>query len=166
MKPEGARGRGQGICLFEMNPATGTLKQREQFPNGTNPSWLAFDPSRTHLYAANEVSNFAGSNSGSVTAYAIDRENGHLPLLNSVSSEGAGPAHLSVHPSGRLVLVANYHGGTVAVLAIRANGELGPATEVIHDRGAFLRRPIYSGGHGGDYYLPGIMAGSNFTQYD
>ena len=134
--PEGAVGRGQGIYLFAVDPATGALTQRALFANDANPSWLAFDPSRTHLYSGNEVSNFQGTSSGSVSAYAIDRAHGHLTLLNTVSSEGAGPAHLSVHPSGRYALVANYHGGTVAVLPIRVNGELGPATDVVHDMGA------------------------------
>ncbi|HUI57857.1 MAG TPA: lactonase family protein, partial [Bryobacteraceae bacterium] len=86
-------------------------------------------------YAARETADFQGANSGSVSAYSIDRSHGHLALLNTVSSEGAGPAHLSVHPSGKYALVANYHGGTVAVLPIRANGELGAATDVKHDQG-------------------------------
>jgi 6-phosphogluconolactonase (cycloisomerase 2 family) len=42
---------------------------------------------------------------------------------------------LSVHPSGKYVLVANYAGGTVAVLPVRANGSLGAATDVKHDAG-------------------------------
>jgi 6-phosphogluconolactonase (cycloisomerase 2 family) len=131
--PEGSRGNGQGIYLFEMNPVTGALVQRAVFPSNANPSWLAFDPSRTHLYAANETATSPGSSSGSVSAYSIDRTNGHLTLLNTVSSEGAGPAHLSVHPSGKWVLVANYAGGTVAVLPIQAGGKLGAATDVKRD---------------------------------
>ncbi|MBZ5595900.1 MAG: lactonase family protein [Acidobacteriia bacterium] len=134
--PEGSKGNGQGIYLFEMDRATGALSQRECFSSGSNPSWLAFDPSRTHLYAANEISNFEGTDSGSVSAFSIDRSNGHLTLLNTVSSQGAGPAHLSVHASGKYALVANYHGGTVAVLTIRPNGELGPATDVKKGQGA------------------------------
>ncbi len=67
---------------------------------------------------------------GLSSAYSIDSGNGHLTLINTVSSEGAGPAHLSVHPAGRHVLVANYAGGTVAVLPLAANGKLGPATDV------------------------------------
>ena len=67
---------------------------------------------------------FQGTDSGSVSAFAIDRSNGHLTPLNTVSSDGAGPAHLSVHPASKHVLVANYHGGTVAVLPIQPNGEL------------------------------------------
>jgi 6-phosphogluconolactonase len=134
--PEGAQGRGQGIYLLEMNPATGVLKQRELFPNDANPACLAFDPSRTHLYSANEVPGFQGTSSGSISAYAIDRATGRLTLLNVVSSEGAGgPAHLSIHPSGRFALAANYKGGAVAVLPILTNGELGPATDVIENKG-------------------------------
>ena len=137
---EGAIGRGQGIYLFEMNSATGALVQRELFPNGDNPACLAFDPSRTHLYSANETRNYQGASAGSLSAYAIDRNNGHLTLLNIVSSEGAGPTHLHVHPSGKFVLVACYFEGSVAVFPIRANGELGPATDVIHDQGPVSKK--------------------------
>ncbi len=64
--PEGSKGRGEGIYLFQMDSETGALQQREIFPNGSNPSWLAFDPSRKYLYAANEIQNFQGAHSGSV----------------------------------------------------------------------------------------------------
>jgi 6-phosphogluconolactonase len=134
--PEGSKGRGQGIYLFEFDRASGILSQRDVFADASNPSWLAFSPSRTHLYAANETATYQGTSSGSVSAFAIDRSSGRLTPLNTVSSEGAGPAHLSVHPSGRYVLVANYAGGTVAVLPINSNGELGRATDIKKDQGA------------------------------
>lgn len=130
--PEGETARGKGIYLFEMNPTTGALRERHVFPNPSNPSWLAFDASRTHLYAANETSTYQGAKSGSVTAYAIEGWTGLLAEFNTVSSEGAAPCHLSVHPSGKYLLVANYDGGTVTVLPIRPGGELGPATDVQH----------------------------------
>jgi len=127
--PEGSHGNGQGIYLFEMNPQTGALTQRAVFPNGSNPSWLALDARQAHLYSANETAD------GTVSAYSVDRATGHLTLLNTVSSEGAGPTHLSLHPSGKFVLVANYAGGTVAVLPIISGGGLGPASDVQHDQG-------------------------------
>lgn len=133
--PEGSKGNGQGIYLFSMDTATGALTQRDLFKNDSNPSWLALDKSGTHLYSANESSNYRGTKSGSVSAYAVNRSNGHLSLMNTVSSEGAGPAHLSVHPGGKHVLVANYHGGTVAVLPVQSDGSLGAATDVVHDQG-------------------------------
>jgi 6-phosphogluconolactonase len=133
--PEGSKGNGEGIYLFEMDPATGRLSPREVFRNAANPSCLAFDATRTHLYAANETATYQETNSGSLSSYGIERSSGSLKLLNTQSSQGAGPCHLSVHPSGKYVLTANYAGGTVAVLPIRLNGELGPATDVKSDSG-------------------------------
>jgi 6-phosphogluconolactonase len=134
--PENSPGRGQGIYLFRMDSATGALDQLAVFPNDSNPSCLALDPTRTHLYSANETQTYQGRPTGSVSAYAIDRSTGHLALLNAVSSEAAGPAYLSVQPAGKHVLVANYHGGAVAVLPIQASGELGAPSDVKHDAGA------------------------------
>jgi 6-phosphogluconolactonase (cycloisomerase 2 family) len=42
---------------------------------------------------------------------------------------------VSVHPSGKFLFVANYFGGSVAVLPILADGRLGPATDVKTDAG-------------------------------
>ncbi|MBV8807548.1 MAG: lactonase family protein [Acidobacteriaceae bacterium] len=133
--PEGSAGHGRGIYLYEMNPQTGELGQRELFATDANPSWLALNPDKTRLYSANEITNFDGS-SGSVTAWSVHQSSGKLTSVSTVSSEGAGPAHLSVHPSGRYIFVANYAGGTVAVLPIEANGRLGRATDVKADQGS------------------------------
>jgi len=110
--------------------------QREVIRRDTNPSFMAFDAAREFLYSVNWIPNYQGANSGSVSSYRIDHAGGHLNLLNTVSSEGANPTHLSIHPSGKFVLVASYFGGTVAVLPIQPNGELGAATEVAHDHGS------------------------------
>jgi 6-phosphogluconolactonase (cycloisomerase 2 family) len=42
---------------------------------------------------------------------------------------------LSIHPSGKFVLVANYFGGSVAVLPILPDGRLGAATDLKQDAG-------------------------------
>ena len=137
--PEGRPGHGQGIYLFQVDRANGSLTQRELTPNPSNPACLALDRTKTHLYSANETNTYEGASSGSVSAYSIDRATGHLTLLDTVSSEGMGPAHMSIHPSGRYVLVANYAGGTVAVLPIRPDGSLGPASDVKQDQGDPIR---------------------------
>ena len=133
--PEGAKGRGEGIYLFVMDPVTGALTRREVIRNDANPSCLALHPSGRFLYSANEISTYQGTNSGSVSAYAVDSQSGHLSLLNTVSSEGAAPAYLSVHPAGKFVLVANYYGGSVAVLPVQPDGRLRAASHVIRDHG-------------------------------
>jgi 6-phosphogluconolactonase (cycloisomerase 2 family) len=70
-----------------------------------------------------------------VSAYSIERTSGRVTLLNTVSSEGAGPAHMSIHPAGKHALVANYGGGSVAVLPIQGDGRLGPASDVKRHQG-------------------------------
>jgi 6-phosphogluconolactonase len=132
---------GSGIYLFRVE-ANGELTQIKVFttPNpspssvsATNPSWIAFDSSKTHLYAANEIGNFNNTTSGAVSAFAVNQANGDLTFLNTVSSQGSGPAHLSVDRSGKYVLVANYGGGNCAVIPILSGGALGPATDVQAD---------------------------------
>ena len=133
--PVDGGGNGKGIYLFDMNPATGELTLVNLAAAAANASWLSFDPSGRFLYAGNEAATLGGT-SGSVSAYAVDRHNGSLQLLNVVSSEGAGPAHLSVDLSGKYVFVANYAGGNMAVLPILPSGALGPATYVHQDTGS------------------------------
>src|SRR6478672_3264782 len=130
----GAQNHGQGIHIFEMNGSTGALVPKEIVTSEANPSWLTFDRNRTHLYSANESAD-PSTGSGTVSAYAVDQATGSLTLLNTVGSEGAGPAHVSMHPAGKHALVANYAGGTVAVLPIQPDGRLGPASDVKRHQG-------------------------------
>jgi 6-phosphogluconolactonase (cycloisomerase 2 family) len=113
-----------------MNPTSGALVEREVFPNADNPSCLALNAAGTRLYSANETLTYEGAPTGSVSAYEIERPSGRLKLMNTVASEGAGPCHLSLHQSGKWAFVANYYGGTSAVLPVNAAGELGKATDV------------------------------------
>lgn len=127
---------GQGIYLFSMNPATGKLTQIKVAAQVPSPSWLAIHPNGMYLYAVNEISNFGGQVTGSVSAFSINRTTGDLTLLNVVSSQGAGPAHLSVDPLGHYVFVANYGGGSIAVLPIKADGSLANASDTKTDVGS------------------------------
>jgi 6-phosphogluconolactonase (cycloisomerase 2 family) len=87
------------------------------------------------LYSANETDRAGKDKEGTVSALAINRADGKLKLLNTVRSGGAGPTYVSVHPSERFVLVANYFGGSVAVLPVLEDGHLGDATDVKVDDG-------------------------------
>ena len=133
--PVDGGGNGKGIYLFDWSPTSGELTLVNLAAAAANASWLSFDPSGRYLYSVNEVANYAGG-TGSVSAYSVDTSSGALQLLNVVSSEGAGPAHLSVDASGKYVFVANYAGGTIAVLPVQGNGSLAAATYVHGDTGS------------------------------
>jgi 6-phosphogluconolactonase len=126
---------GEGIYLFTVDSRTGALTRSKLAAKTRNPSWICIHPSKKYLYAINEITDFSGSN-GSVSAFSIDRESGGLTLLNSVSSEGPGPAHMSLDSLGKFAFVANYLGGSIAVLPILAGGMLGSAVDTHRDTGS------------------------------
>jgi 6-phosphogluconolactonase (cycloisomerase 2 family) len=102
---------------------------------GTSPSCVVLNAAGTRLYSSNETDRVGDGKEGTVSAFAVDRTDGSLELLNTVRSGGAGPTYVSVHPSGRFVLVANYFGGSVAVLPVLPDGRLGEPTDVEEDEG-------------------------------
>ena len=127
---------GGGIYLFRVDRASGALTQIQVVDDIRNPSWLALNPEQTRLYAISEIDNYEGTRNGAVVSYAVDAGNLRLSRLGAVSSAGAMPACLSVHPSGKFVFVANFGGGTVAVFPVAANGALGGASDVRPSVGA------------------------------
>ena len=128
-------GNGQGIHLFRVNRDTGAMTADGVYEMGTSPSCLAINTAGDRLYSANETDRVGENKEGSVSAFSINRQDGSLTLLNTVSSGGAGPTYVSIHPSGKFLLVANYFGGSVSVLPILADGRLGPASDVKQDAG-------------------------------
>jgi len=132
---EGANG--QGIYRFEVDLRTGIFTGQKLVAATPNPSWIVIHPSRKYLYAVNEIVTQA---SGSVSAYAIEPATGDLTPLNTVDSEGRGPAHMSIDATGKFAFVANYGGGTFAVLPILDDGKLGRSVDVRHDSGSIGAR--------------------------
>jgi 6-phosphogluconolactonase (cycloisomerase 2 family) len=128
-------GNGRGIHLFDVDRETGAMSPAGIVEMGTSPSCLALNDAGTRLYSANETDQLGAAKEGTVSAFRIDRTDGSLTLLNTVASGGAGPTYVSIHPSQRFLLVANYFGGSVAVLPIHSDSSLGAATDVKHDAG-------------------------------
>jgi 6-phosphogluconolactonase len=126
-------GNGRGIHLYQVDRTTGALTPSGVYELGTSPNCLALNAVGTRLYSANETDRVGESNEGTVSAFAVNQTDGQLTLLNTVRSGGAGPTYVSIHPSGRFMLVANYFGGSVAVLPILPNGRLGTATDIKQD---------------------------------
>ena len=128
-------GNGRGIHIFQVDRSNGALTPGGVYESGTSPNCLAMNAAGTHLYSTNETDRVGENNEGTVSAFAIHRTDGKFTLLNTVRSGGAGPTYLSIHPSGKFVLIANYFGGSVAVLPIQPDGRLGNATDVKQDNG-------------------------------
>ncbi len=129
-------GRGsKGIYTFELDLASGSTSPVTLAAETVNPSFLALHPSHRFLYAVGEVGELGSMKSGAVSAFAVDPQTGKLSFLNQQPSKGANPCHLAVDNQGKYVLVANYGGGSVAVLPIQSDGRLGEATSFVQHEG-------------------------------
>jgi 6-phosphogluconolactonase len=125
------RGNSKGIYSFRFNTSTGEVSPLGVAAETPNPSFLAVHQNQKFLYAVSEVDK-----SGAVAAFAMDRATGKLTLINQVASGGGGPCYVAVDSSGKNVLVANYGGGSVAALPIKADGGLQEASAFIQHTGS------------------------------
>jgi 6-phosphogluconolactonase len=139
--------KSKGIYGYRLEASTGILQPLGLLAETVNPTFLALHPNGRFLYAANEVGNYQGKSAGYISGFAVDAGTGKLTPLNEQSSKGPGPCHLLVDPSGKNVLVANYSGGSVAVLPVLPDGRLGEATFFIQHQGSSVNRQRQQGPH-------------------
>ncbi len=128
--------KSDGIYLLRMDRRSGKLRQVASVNAGANPSFLTIHPNGRFLYAVNEVETLNGRPTGAVSAFGIAPRTGALTRRNEQPSEGGAPCFVSVDRSGRVVLVANYVGGSVALLPIESDGSLAPAAQLVKYTGA------------------------------
>jgi 6-phosphogluconolactonase len=137
----------KGIYACRFQASTGTATPLGLAAESANPSFVAVHPNQKLLYAVNETSNYEGQNAGSISAYSIDPQSGRLAFLNSVSSRGASPCHLSVDRTGKLVVAANYGGGSIAAFPLKDDGSLSEASAFVQHKGSSIDTARQAGPH-------------------
>lgn len=137
---------GSDIGILEGEPAALTVRPG---PAAVRPSYLALSLDGRHLYAA-EIGNSSPAGdellAGQVSAYAVD-DDGGLSRLGGQPTGGRGACHLSVDPTGRHVLAANYGSGEVAVYPIAADGSVGDESDLIQHSGSGPNADRQAGPH-------------------
>ena len=122
----------QGIYHCTLNTDTGRLSDPEVAARVGGPGFLAMHPSGSHLYA---VASHEGK--PSVVAYAIERsgDQATLAFVNALEIGDGGAAHVSVDATGRILLTAQYGGGSVAAFSLAEDGSLKEQTALIDHQG-------------------------------
>lgn len=134
-------GGSKGIYVYRMDSESGAMTQVHVEDGISNPSYLAVHPNRKYLYAVNEVSETSGVPGGALTAYSIDADSGKLEQINRQSTGGPGPCYVSIDSTGSYAVVANYDGGSVAMLPIADDGSLKPSSHFIQHYGGTKVNP-------------------------
>src|SRR5712691_151214 len=118
------KGHGEGISVYRMDPVSGAWTPIQLLRDLVNPSFLTLDRQQRFLYSAH-------GDGSEATAYEMDKQTGHLRLLNRQATGGKNGVRLVVDPTNRFLVVANYGSGTVAVLPINPDGSLAPLSDLV-----------------------------------
>jgi 6-phosphogluconolactonase len=123
----------KGIYRCRLNIENGKLSDSQLVAEISGPGFLALHPKKPVLYAVGALEN-----TPVVAAYAIENGSGTgstLRLLNSVAIGDGGAAHVSVEPTGKTLLTAQYGTGSVAAFSLAADGSLNQQTALIKHEG-------------------------------
>jgi 6-phosphogluconolactonase len=118
-----ASGKPDGILSYNWNPATGELTAAGVAATVANVDWICFSPDRKYLYAACEVDSFNGKPTGEVASFRV--ANGGLQPLSAQNSASKGTCHVALDHTGRVLLSADYGGGSAASFLV-SDGKLSP----------------------------------------
>ncbi len=132
-------GKSKGIYLCELDKESGKIVLKQTFAGIDNPSFLKVSPDKKFLYVVGRAPNKIESSGGYVQAYAIGKNN-QIRFLNKQISHGADPCHIDVSPDGKLVAIANYSGGNLALYPVDMNGYLQKASSIINNRGSSVNK--------------------------
>jgi 6-phosphogluconolactonase len=141
-RPDSAKDS-HGIYALRFDPADGTIGQPVLAAEAQNPTFLAFDPSRKHLYAIGEllIKPPVKPARGGVSAFAIQPDGG-LALLNQQPTSGDATTHLAVDATGRMVIAVSFGSAYVCALPIEADGSLGARSAFISHVGRAPLGPV------------------------
>jgi 6-phosphogluconolactonase len=137
----------KGIYVSKLDATTGNLSAPELAAETPSPGFLDVSPDGKFLYAANNNIPVNGENVGAVTAFAIDKNSGHLTLLNEKPTGGSGNCHVSVDSSANVLFAANYSDGSVKSFRLQPDGEIGADGSFIKHHGSSVNTNRQTSAH-------------------
>ncbi|MFK7817188.1 MAG: lactonase family protein [Planctomycetaceae bacterium] len=120
-------GQSKGIYRLTLNAETGKLSKSELAAEVSGPGWVTVSPNGKFLYST------GNKNGASVMAFSIDGDK--LKFVNAQPIGDGGAAHLSVNPTGKFLLSAQYGGGSVAVFPLADDGSIQERSQLIEHEG-------------------------------
>ncbi|WP_245734158.1 lactonase family protein [Lentzea jiangxiensis] len=130
-------GGAEGIGVGTYDTANGQLRTTGVISGVVNPSFVVESRDGRFLYAVNETSR------GEVTA--IDATT--LAVVNKQPTGGADPCHLTLDPSGKFLVTADYSSGSLSVFPVGADGSLGARTQKVQHQGSGPNKERQEGPH-------------------
>lgn len=127
----------RGIYVSLLDEATGALSPAVRAADKPASVFMAFAPDRKSLYSLATYTE-PGSHRAleAVETYAANAHTGALTLVRETTDRGSEGCHISVDPSGRWVLAANYGGAYVETFPVQADTAVGAPSCTVHFSGS------------------------------
>jgi 6-phosphogluconolactonase len=119
----------EGILKYDWDPEAATLTPSGVSAKVPAVAWLAFSHGEDFVYSASELDSFEGRPTGEVASFR--QVNGELQPLTARNSAGTGTCYVAPDHTGRMLLAADYTGGSVASFRIE-DGKLSEAVWTEH----------------------------------
>ena len=87
------------------------------------------------IYAANEVTEFKGTKGGAVTTLRYNNKTGEIEKINELIVPNGGPCFISLSTDEDFLFMANYSGGSVAVVKLDEKGIPISVTDTLYTKG-------------------------------
>jgi 6-phosphogluconolactonase len=129
-------GKGEGIYILRFDSSTGKLEHYRTVKGIVNPSYFCVRTHNRFVYAVNELKQYEGKASGSVSAFELNRKDMSLRALNTRPTQGTDPCHICLNNTETHVFVSNFMSGSVCVFPLRDDGSLGEASQFIQHAGS------------------------------
>jgi 6-phosphogluconolactonase len=106
-----------GILAYDWDPTRGQLARVGVAAKVPKVAWLAFSHGNQYVYSASELDHFQDKPAGEVASFHLTKEG--LEPLSERSSAGTGTCHVAVDHTGRMLIAADYTGGSAASFRIQ-----------------------------------------------
>jgi 6-phosphogluconolactonase len=111
----------KGLYTYDMNLKKGTFSLLSESDAGPNPSYFCISKKNGKIYVANEVRKFNDIKGGGLTTLQYNA-NGVMEKLNEIAVPNGGPCFISLSHNEDFLFMANYSGGSIAVIKLDNEG--------------------------------------------
>ena len=133
--------KGKGIYTCKLELSSGKLEILDCFEDIVNPTYVALNKARTHLYSLQEIAN-----TPTAQAFSLNKDYS-LSRLNTQAMSGGGPCHLGLDANETFLAYANYGSGNIVLYALNDDGSLSEELDSVQHRGKSINPNRQEGPH-------------------
>jgi 6-phosphogluconolactonase len=120
-------GDSKGIYLYQFDKDSNSFIKKS-VSTSPNPSFLAITNNNKYVYAVNELGGSQGT--GRISSFEYNNQKSELNFIDSQSTFGDHPCHVTLDATEKWLVVSNYNGGSFCIYPLLPNGKIGEMVSI------------------------------------